>query len=114
MQPESAKWLEDIRDCASFILEMTRGKSVSALASDRMLRQAVERNFEIIGEALNRAGRADPSIAAGMSEFRQIVAFRNVLIHGYDQVDVEIVWSVIEQRLPILLQQVMELLRASS
>ena len=111
MRPEVPKWLEDIRDCAEYIISVTRHKELDAYAADRTLRQAIERNFEIIGEALNRISRADPATAERLGDYRQIIAFRNILVHGYDHIDVEIVWRVIRDRLPNLLRAVEELLR---
>ena len=77
-----------------------------------MVRQAVERNFEIIGEAVSRLTRLDPKTAARIDSHRQIVDFRNVLIHGYDRIDHRIVWSTIAEKIPILLTEVESLLRA--
>lgn len=57
MQPKSAKYLEDIRDAAAFIQEVAHGRTLDDYRTDRLLRQGVERNFEIIGEALNRLVR---------------------------------------------------------
>ena len=68
-----------------------------------MLGAAVERQFEIIGEALNGLRRVDPAVAAQIPELPRIVAFRNVLIHGYATVDDRLVWSVVEGALPSLL-----------
>ena len=59
MQPESPKHLEDIRAAAGYILEKTRGKAVEDYLSDDLLRPAVERHFEIIGEALTSLKRRD-------------------------------------------------------
>ena len=59
MQPESPKHLEDIRDAATFVIEVARKRTLEQYIEDRLARQAVERNFEIIGEALNRLGRTD-------------------------------------------------------
>jgi uncharacterized protein with HEPN domain len=109
MQPKSPKLLEDIRDAAVFILQVTRGKGLHDYQGDRLLRQAVERNFEIIGEAVSRLVREDPSIAGCIGDYRQIIAFRNVLIHGYDLVDPAKVWQVITHDLPRLEQQVSQL-----
>ena len=114
MPPDVPKWLEDIRDAAAYIQEATKEVTQDALANDRMLRQAVERNFEVIGEALNRIGRSDESILSGLTDHRRIIAFRNILIHGYDSIDVEIVWQVIRHRLPQLLVEVEELLQQES
>ena len=54
MQPKTPKLLEDIRDAAAFIGEAVRGRTLQQYRSERLLRQAIERNFEIIGEAINR------------------------------------------------------------
>ena len=54
---------------------------------NRMLRSAVERQFEIIGEALSQLAKIDPAVAARIPDLRRIVGFRNVLIHGYDRMD---------------------------
>ena len=74
------------------------------------LRQAIERNFEIIGEAVKRLAQYDPEVAASIGDYPQIIAFRNVLIHGYDLVDHSLVWSVVENQLPVLLRDVEALL----
>jgi uncharacterized protein with HEPN domain len=87
MQPETPKLLADIIDAAGFILDRTRGKTLDDYRLDRPIRQAVERNFEITGEAVNRLTRLDPSVAAQISSTARIIAFRNVLIHGYDLID---------------------------
>src|SRR5437870_5123697 len=111
MQPKTPKLLEDVRDGVGFIRQVTDGMTLEAYRADRLLRQAVERNFEIIGEAVSRLTRIDPDIAARIGEHPQIIAFRNVLIHGYDLIDAAQVWQVITHDLPHLEQQVTELLR---
>lgn len=60
-----------------------------------MLRSAVERQFEIIGEALTRLVTFDGTLAAQLSEHRRIIAFRNILIHGYANVDDRLVWDIV-------------------
>ena len=67
-----------------------------------MLRSAVERQFEIIGEALGTLARVDATIAARIPVLRDIVAFRNILIHGYAILDRARVWRVVEDDLPRL------------
>lgn len=114
MRPDSPKHLEDIRDAAAFVLEATRGASLQGYLENRLLRQAVERNFEIIGEALNRLRKADTETAARIGETARIVAFRNILAHGYNTIDHEIVWHLIRQDLPSLLETVEGLLAAKS
>ncbi len=110
MHPRSPKLLEDIREAAAFIGEVAKGKSLADYGADRLLRQAIERNFEIIGEAIKRRAQHDAETAARIRDYRQIVAFRNVLIHGYDLVDHALVWSTIESQIPILLGDVEALL----
>jgi len=114
MQPRSPKLLEDIRDAAAFIREVVTDKSLADYDGDRLLRQAIERNFEIIGEAIKRLAQHDAETAARIDDYRQIIAFRNVLIHGYDLVDHALVWSTIESQIPTLLRDVEALLASNS
>ena len=71
-----------------------------------MLRLAVERTFAIVGEALVQLARVDQLLADRISDFRSIIAFRNVLIHEYVQVDNRLVWGIVESKLPILVREV--------
>ena len=76
-----------------------------------MLRSAVERQFEIIGEALNQLSRIDPSTANGIPDLSRIIAFRNILIHGYATVDDRLVWGALESNLPTLKCIISDLLK---
>jgi uncharacterized protein with HEPN domain len=76
-----------------------------------MLRSAVERQFGIIGEALNQALAVDPGLQGRITHAKQIVAFRNRLIHGYAFVSDQMVWSILEAELPVLLREARELLQ---
>lgn len=98
--------LEDILDCAEYVLAVTDGKNSRSYSEDRMLRQSVERNFEIIGEAIRRLEDRDPKLASRISSHPQIISFRNVLIHGYDLIDHDNVWRVIRADLPVLAKEV--------
>jgi uncharacterized protein with HEPN domain len=75
-----------------------------------MLKAAVEREFEIIGEALGQLAKLDEKVAARITEYRRIIAFRNILIHGYAQVDDRLVWDIVENKSPALRQEVDTLL----
>lgn len=75
-----------------------------------MLRSAVERQFEIIGEALNQLLRREPGLSERISDASVIIAFRNRLIHGYASVSDEVVWGVVERYLPVLSSEVRDLL----
>lgn len=110
MQPRSIKHLSDVLDAARFIIEITKTRTAGEYEQDRVLRNAVERNFEIIGEALNRLRREDPQTAGRISESDRIIAFRNVLAHGYDIIKHEQVWNVIQQGVPRLVTEVEQLL----
>ena len=80
-------------------------------ANDEMARAAVERQFEIVGEALSQLAKLDASLATRISEYRRIIAFRNILVHGYAEVDDLLVWDIVESKLPTLMREVDELLR---
>jgi uncharacterized protein with HEPN domain len=110
MHPKSPKWLQDIADACGLIRLATRDHALATYEQDAVIRSAVERNFEIIGEALNRIRRTDPATAARVPEHDDIIAFRNLLIHGYDVVDHARVWQVIQEDLPRLQEQVQRLL----
>ena len=95
--PKSLPW--DAREAAEVIAAVTSGKSFADFDGDIVLRSAVERQFEIIGKALAQLARIDAAMAQKVPNLRQIIAFRNVLIHGYATVDPARVWRVIEDNL---------------
>jgi uncharacterized protein with HEPN domain len=99
MRLEARKHLLDIQVAADRIGRFTRGKSFEQYLADEMMRSAVERQFGIAGEALSRLAKDDPAVAAAIPDYGKIVAFRNILIHGYASVDDRIVWGVIENYL---------------
>lgn len=103
MQRRSAKYLEDIVDATVFIIDTTRDVDQESYRVNRVLRNAVERNFEIIGEAVRRLSDSDPNTAKRLGDYREIIDFRNILIHGYDLIDEQLVWSAIHDHLPNLL-----------
>ena len=111
MQLESKKYLFDILQAAQLLTDFTSGKDFNDYANDPLLRSAVERQFEIAGEALAQLARQDASVAEKVGEFRRIIAFRNILIHGYTDVDDRLVWDIVETKLPILRDQVERLLK---
>ncbi len=110
MRLEARKYLYDIQRAAVLLTEFTAGKTFANYAQDPMLRAAVEREFEVIGEALARLAKFDTELAAQISEHERIIAFRNILIHGYAEVDDRLVWDVVETKLPVLRREIDTLL----
>jgi uncharacterized protein with HEPN domain len=111
MQLEAKKYLYDIADAGEPTAAFTSGKTFADYKGDAMLRSAVERKFEITGEALAQLSRLDESVAAQITEYRRIVAFRNILVHRYAQVDDRLVWDIVETKLPALRREVATLLK---
>ena len=105
------KYLYDIANCREFLLTIRQGKTVKDYRNDRLFRSAVERELQIIGEALLQLEKVSPARAEKMSEHRGIIAFRNVLVHGYDSLDPETVWNVVETKLAVLLGEAQRALR---
>jgi|GEM_PF-566409 len=99
MRRETKKLLFDIQEAGQAIQRFVKGKDFAAYQSDDMLRSAVERKFEIIGEALNRLRDADEEVLEQIADFRKIIGFRNILAHGYDAVSDEIVWEICSKNL---------------
>lgn len=79
---------------------MVSGKTYEQFSADIVLHSAVERKFEIIGEALGQLARMDAELAAQIPHLREIVAFRNFLIHGYAMVDRNRIWEIARDDLP--------------
>ena len=111
MRLEAKKYLYDIQQAAELITQFVAGKTFADYEREPMLRFAVERGFEIIGEALAQLAKLDPALGAQIGEHRRIISFRNILIHAYAEVDDRLVWDVIETHLPGLRKRAAELLR---
>ena len=111
MRAEEKKLLLDVWEASQSITQRCAGHTFEEYAGDRWFRRAVEREFEIIGEGLNRLDRLAPATASRITSLRRIVDFRNRIIHGYDSVDDVIVWRTVQHHLPVLLSEVERLLR---
>lgn len=111
MRLEARKYLYDIQRAAHQLAEFTSGKTFANYEGDALLRSAVERQFEIIGEAMGNLAKVDEVAAEQITHYQRIIAFRNILIHGYADVDDRLVWDVVERNLPILSHEVDDLLR---
>ena len=110
MRLEAQKYLFDVQQAANRIARFCEGKKFEDYRSDEVLRSAVERQFEIMGEALSQLAKHAPELAERIKDCRKIIAFRNILIHAYATVDDRIVWGVVEGDLPALSMSLTELL----
>jgi uncharacterized protein with HEPN domain len=93
------------------IENFVKGKDLGDYVADPMMCSAVERQFEIIGEALNQALRLDPKVTQKISRTGRIITFHNRLIHGYASISDEVVWGVIEANLSVLHREVDAMLK---
>lgn len=94
MEDRINKYLLDIKTCIDSIESyLGSNRNFFVYQENKMLRRAVEREFEIIGEAMNKLDKLNPEFPITSKE--QIIGLRNRVIHGYDKIDDEIVWGVI-------------------
>ena len=100
--------LKDIEQSITEIYEfLPEGRNFYAFQKDLKTRKAIERNIEIIGEAMDRLLKAYPEIE--ITDSRKIVDTRNRIIHGYDSVSEDVIWLIVNRYLPILELEVKEL-----
>ncbi len=111
MRRDPRAFLWDALSAAQAIQGFVQGRDAGQYAADELLHSAVERKFEIIGEALGQLAKLDAALAAQVPRLAQIVAFRNVMIHGYAVVNHETVWNVVQDALPELVAALSFLLR---
>ncbi len=106
---EEKKYLFDIKTSIKSIEDyLGEKREFEVYQSNKMLRRAIEREFEIIGEAMARLDKVDPNIQ--ISGKKLIIGMRNRVIHGYDKIDDEIIWGTIIRHLPVLKNEVADLL----
>lgn len=99
MHADARKLLWDALQAVERATRFTHDKTFDDYIADELLRSAVERQLEIVGEALNQLSRIDAQLASAIPELRRIVGFRNVLVHGYATVDNRIVWGIVATNL---------------
>ena len=110
MPRDREKYLFDMLDSTRFLLQFTAQENPERYTRDRAFRGAIERELQIIGEAILQLKSLDPATAAQISEHSRIIGFRHVLVHGYDSLDPEIVWHVVKVKLPVLRAELEKLL----
>jgi len=110
MENDIKACLEDIRQAVVEINEfLPEERNFFVFQKDLKTRKAIERNIEIIGEAMDRILKLDPKIH--ITDSRKIVDTRNRIIHGYDTVSDDVLWLIITKSLPLLEQEIKELLK---
>ena len=109
MKDEIRKYLTDIKISIEAINSYIEGKKIfSEFENNRLVRMAVERELEIIGEAVSRIKKADNNFP--ISSAAKIKGTRNIIAHEYDRVDTKAIWSIVINHLPVLLVEVETLL----
>jgi uncharacterized protein with HEPN domain len=109
MEKEVQAWLEDIKQSIDEIEEfLPERRDFFVFKKDLKTRKAIERNIEIIGEAVNRILNVNPEIK--ITNARKIVDTRNRIIHGYDTVSEDIIWAIVSNDLIKLRQEIINLL----
>lgn len=107
MRPEDrdVAYLWDVREAAREVIEFVRDVTYERFAADKILRYAVERQIQVIGEA---ARRVSPAFKDSHPEipWKSLIAQRNVLAHEYGEILVERIWRVASERLPELVRLV--------
>ncbi len=111
---EVKKFLWDVEEACSQILRFVQGRTWLQFRADEMFRSAVERQAEIIGEALKQAAYLDPSLSEHIHDLRSIVAFRNRLVHGYRDISPELVWDIANNDVRRLLAEIRALMAEST
>ena len=106
MQPKILKYLLDIESIISEIetIKARVGSDFSSLAQDIILQRAVERELEIIGEAVRKLLELSPNIEISTS--KKIIGLRNIISHAYDSVEPELIWGIIQRDIPLLKDEI--------
>lgn len=108
MDERVLKWVYDIylalEEIESYF-ENTE-KNFFDYRKNTMLKRAIERDLEIIGEAVNRIIKREPSFEKNISNAKAIIGLRNQVIHSYDTISDEIIWSIIINHLPKLKKEI--------
>jgi uncharacterized protein with HEPN domain len=111
MPRDPRAWLLDVLAAFDLLADFARGKSFEDYAADALLRSGVERQLEIIGEALRVVVHHRPDLATQITDVPAIIAFRNQSTHAYSAIDHRTVWGVLERRVPLLRGEVEPLLQ---
>lgn len=100
MTPPASSYLQDIIRSCEAVQSFVKDRSFDEYVASLLVRSAVERQVEIVGEATTQLKAHHPDIAAKLGETRGVIAFRNILAHGYFAVDHKIVWKIVADDVP--------------
>jgi len=104
MRGQAIKRLLDAAQAIDAIERFTIGETFETYLNSELLQAAVERKFEILGEALKKACEEDPSLSDTIPDLRAVISMRNRIIHAYDAVDQWILWDAIHEDITQLKQ----------
>jgi uncharacterized protein with HEPN domain len=109
MQPKLLKYILDIE---SIIQEIEQVKALTqndfnVFQAEMLYQRAIERDLEIIGEAIRKMVALEPSIQ--ISSAKNIIGLRNIIVHSYDSIEPEMLWGIIQNNIPILGQEINQL-----
>ena len=110
MQRNPRKYLFDMLDSCRFLQGFIQARTLDDLRLDRGFCSAVERELQIIGEACYVLERINPEICGQLSEYKRIIRFRHVLVHGYDVVSPDIMWEILQSKIPLLMGELESLI----
>ena len=110
MKRDPRAFLSDVIEAGHAIQQAVDGINLDDYCNSRLIRSSVERGFTIIGEALSQLSRRDGDLFAQIDQAAQIISFRNKLTHEYVTINDQLVWGVIQNNLPVLLEQCTQLL----
>ena len=110
MKRDPRAFLSDVIEAGHAIQQAVAGINLDDYSNSRLIRSSVEREFTIIGEALSQLSRLDGDLFAQIDQAPQIISFRNKLTHEYVTINDQLVWGVIQNNLPVLLEQCTQLL----
>ncbi len=111
MRRDPRAYLWDAREATQRVAEFLKDASEEDYVASDLMRSAVERQLEILGEALGQLEKADPDLARQIPQLRAAVDLRNLLIHGYAKIDSRIVWNTATTDIPVMAQELDGLLR---
>ncbi|MEZ4936900.1 MAG: HepT-like ribonuclease domain-containing protein [Crocinitomicaceae bacterium] len=109
MQPKILKFLLDIESVIQEIetVKSKTNNNFNSFQSDILLQRAVERELEIIGEAIRKIIEIDPTIK--ITSAKNIIGLRNIISHAYDSVEPEMIWGIIQNNIPVLADEIKEI-----